>query len=318
MSTRSKVTVVGAGMTGGAIAQRLAEKNYCDVVLKDEPSIVETMHHGKALDLAQAAPWAGFESKVSASDSWDDTAGSEVVVFTAGLPRKPGQSREDMLNGNAQIMRAMVQNAAKHSPDAVLIIFANPMDAMCHVALETSKFPRERVIGQGGMLDSARYRTFVSRELDVSPRDVHGYVLGGHTDTTMVPIVSATMVGGIPLTSLLRRERIDALVERTMKGGAEVLGLLKSGSAYQAPAAATESMVEAVVLDERRMIPCSVYLQGEYGISGVFCGTMTKLGTGGVHQVYEVPVSDDERSKIVAAADATRELIGLLERPVEA
>ncbi len=312
MSTRRKVTIVGAGMTGGAIAQRLVEKGYCDVVLKDEPSIMDTIHHGKALDTAQSAAWLGFDSQVIPADTWEATAGSEVVVLTAGLPRKPGQSREELLNGNAAVMREMVQNAAKHSPDAVLIIFANPMDAMCHVSLTASKFPRERVIGQGGMLDSARYRTFVSRELGVSVRDVNGYVLGGHTDTTMVPVVSTTTVGGIPLASLLPTERIEALVERTMKGGAEVLGLLKTGSAYQAPAAATIEMVEAILLDRRRLLPCSVLLQGEYGVRDAVCGTIVKLGTGGVQDVYEVPVSDDELAKIRAAAEATKELIGLL------
>ena len=300
-------------MTGGAITQRLVEQGHSDVVLKDEPKIVETMHHGKALDLAQSAAWAGFDSAVIPTDSWEDTAGSEVVVFTAGAPRKPGQSREELLNINAGIMREAVTNAARHSPEATLIIFANPMDVLCHVALEASGFPRQRVIGQGGMLDSARYRTFVSRELGVSIRDVHGYVLGGHTDVTMVPAVSATMVGGMPLTSLLPKERIDALVERTMKGGAEVLGLLKTGSAYQAPSVATLQMIEAIVLDQHRLIPCSVLLQGEYGIKDVFCGTIAKLGTGGVQQVYEVPLSEDELGKVRAAAEATRELTGLLE-----
>ena len=315
MSTRAKVTIVGAGMTGGAMAQRLAEKNICDVVLKDEPSIVETMHHGKALDSAQSAAWAGFESQILPTDTWEETAGSDVIVFTAGAPRKPGMSREELLNSNAEIMRNMVGPAAEQSPDAALIIFANPMDAMCHVARDTSQFPRERVIGQGGMLDTARYRTFVSRELGVSIRDVHGYVLGGHTDTTMVPVVSTTMVGGMPLTSLLRKEQIDALVERTMKGGAEIVGLLKTGSAFQAPAAATIQMVEAIVLDQGRLIPCSLHLEGEYGIENVFCGTIAKLGAGGVQQVYEVPVSDEEREKIRAAADATKELVGLIEGP---
>jgi malate dehydrogenase len=276
------------------------------------------MHHGKALDSAQSGPWLGFESQIIAADTWDATAGSEVIVLTAGLPRKPGQSREDMLNGNASIMRSMVSSAAQHSQDAVLIVFANPMDAMCHVALDASKFPRERVIGQGGMLDTARYRTFVSRELGVSAKDVHGYVLGGHTDTTMVPAVSATMVGGMPLTSLLPNDKIDGLVERTMKGGAEVLGLLKSGSAYQAPGAATIEMVEAILLDRGRLLPCAVLLRGEYGINGVVCGTMVKLGSGGVQRVYEVPVSVEELSKIKGAAEATRELIGLLQPPVKA
>jgi malate dehydrogenase len=312
MSARKKVTIVGAGMTGGAMAQRLVEKGYCDVVLQDEPSIVDTMHHGKALDTAQSAAWLGFDSQVIPTDTWEATAGSEVVVLTAGAPRKPGQSREELLNSNAAIVRDKVQNAVKHSPDAVLVVFANPMDAMCHVALSASKFPRERVIGQGGMLDSARYRTFVSRELGVSIRDVNGYVLGGHTDTTMVPIVSQTTVGGIPLASLLPKDKIESLVQRTMKGGAEVLGLLKTGSAYQAPAAATIEMVEAVLLDRHRVLPCSILMQGEYGIKDVVCGTMVKLGTGGVQQSYEVPVSVDELAKIRAAAEATRELIALL------
>ena len=312
MSARKKVTVVGAGMTGGAIAQRLVELGYCDVVLKDEASIVETMHHGKALDSAQSAAWLGVDSQIVSADGWEKTAGSDLAVFTAGIPRKPGMSREDLLNTNAGIMRSLVEPAVKHSPDAVLIILANPMDPLCHVALEASKLGHERVIGQGGMLDSSRYRSFVSCELGVSIRDVHGYVLGGHTDTTMVPAVSTTTVGGIPLTSLLSREKIDALVERTMKGGAEVVGLLKVGSAYQAPAVAIVEMVEAVLLDQHRLIPCSVYLQGEYGIKDVFCGTIAKLGAGGIQQVFEVPLSDDEVERVRKAADVTREMVGLL------
>ena len=312
MSDRKKVTIVGAGMTGGAMAQRLVERDYCDVVLQDEPSIVETMHHGKALDLAQAAAWARYDSQVIPTDTWEATAGSEVVVLTAGAPRKPGMTREDLLNNNAAIVREKVENAVKHSPNAVLIVFANPMDAMVHVALKASGFPRERVIGQGGMLDSARYRTFVSRETGASIKDVAGYVLGGHTDTTMVPIVSLTTVGGLPLTSLLAKDKIDALVERTMKGGAEVLGLLKTGSAYQAPAAATIEMVEAIVLDQGRMLPCSILMRGEYGLRDIVCGTIVRLGTGGVQQSYEAPVSPDELSKIKAAAEATKELVGLL------
>jgi malate dehydrogenase len=312
MSDRKKVTIVGAGMTGGAMAQRLVEKDYCDVVLQDEPSIVETMHHGKALDLAQAAAWARYDAQVIPTDTWEATAGSEVIVLTAGAPRKPGMSREDLLNSNAAIVREKVENAVKHSPNTVLIVFANPMDAMVHVALKASGFPRERVIGQGGMLDSARYRTFVAREVGASIKDVAGFVLGGHTDTTMVPVVSTTTVGGVPLTSLLPKDKIDALVERTMKGGAEVLGLLKSGSAYQAPAAATIEMVSAIVLDQRRMLPCSILMKGEYGLQDIVCGTIVRLGNGGVQQAYEVPVSADELTKIKAAADATKELIGLL------
>ena len=313
MSARKKVTIAGAGNTGGEMAQRLAEKNICDIVLKDEPSIVETMHHGKALDSAQSGAWAGFEADIIPADTWEETAGSDVIVVTAGMPRKPGMSREDLLNGNAKIMRAIVEPAAKQSPDATLIIFANPMDVLCHVAKDASGFPRERVIGQGGMLDTARFRTFVSREAGVSIRDVHGYVLGGHTDTTMVPIVSNTMIGGMPITSLLTQDKIDALVARTMKGGAEIVGLIKTGSAFQAPATATMEMVEAIILDQGRLIPCSVHLEGEYGVQNVFCGTIARLGDGGIQQVYEVQVSDEEKAKIKAAADATQELVGLIE-----
>jgi malate dehydrogenase len=310
MSARKKVTIIGAGMTGGAIAERLAGKAICDVMLKDEPGIVETMHHGKALDIAQSAAFAGWDNTISATDDWKDTAGSEVIVMTAGAPRKPGMSREELLNTNAGIVRSQVAEAAKQSPDAVLIVFSNPMDAMCHVAFEATKFPRERVIGQGGMLDSSRYRTFVSRELGVSIRDVHGYVIGGHTDTTMVPVASATMVGGIPLTKLLPADRVQALVERTMKGGAEVLGLLKSGSAYQAPSSATVTMVEAILMDEQRLLPCSILHQGEYGIKDVFSGTIARLGAGGIQEVYEVPLSDAELEAVKKAAEVTRGLLG--------
>ena len=313
MSARKKVTIAGAGNTGGEMAQRLAEKNICDIVLKDEPSIVETLHHGKALDSAQSGAWAGFESEIIPADSWEETAGSDVIVVTAGAARKPGMSREDLLNINAKIMRLVVEPAAKASPDATLIIFANPMDVLCHIAKDASGFPRERVIGQGGMLDTARYRMFVSREAGVSIRDVHGYVLGGHTDTTMVPIVSNTMIGGMPIASLLSQDKIDALVERTMKGGAEIVGLMKTGSAFQAPATATMEMVESIILDQGRLIPCSVLLDGEYGIQNTFCGTIVKLGDGGIQQVYEVQVSDDEKARIKAAADATEELVGLIE-----
>jgi malate dehydrogenase len=309
MSARKKVTIIGAGMTGGAIAERLAGKAICDVVLKDEPSIVETMHHGKALDIAQSAAFAGWDNAISATDDWKGTAGSDVIVMTAGAPRKPGMSREELLNTNASIVRGSVSEAAKQSPDAVLIVFSNPMDAMCHVALEASKFPRERVIGQGGMLDSSRYRTFVSREVGVSIRDVHGYVVGGHTDTTMVPVASATMIGGIPLTKLLPADRVQALVERTMKGGAEVLGLLKSGSAYQAPSSATVTIVEAILMDEQRLLPCSILHQGEYGIKDVFSGTIVRLGAGGIQQVYEVPLSDAELEAVKKAAEVTRGLL---------
>lgn len=309
---RKKVTIVGAGMTGGAMAQRLIERDICDVVLQDDPQFAGTMHHGKALDESQAAPWEGFSSRIVATDGWEETADSDVVVVTAGAPRKPGMSREELLNGNAAIVRAKVEAAAKASPKAVIIIFSNPMDAMCHVAMQASGFPRERIVGQGGALDSARYRYFIAAELGVSVTDVHGYVIGGHTDTTMVPVVSQTRVGGVPLTDLLPPERVQAIVARAMRGGAEIGELYKTGSAYFAPSAATIAMVEAILLDQRRLIPCSVYHQGEYGIRDVFSGTVCQLGEGGIQRTFELPLTDEEREKVVAAAEATKELLKLL------
>jgi len=309
---RKKVTIVGAGMTGGAMAQRLIERDICDVVLQDDPQFAGTMHHGKALDESQAAPWEGFSTRIIATDGWEETAGSDVVVVTAGAPRKPGMSREELLNGNAEIVRSKVAAAAKASPNAVIIVFSNPMDAMCHVAMQASGFPRERVIGQGGALDSARYRYFIAAELGVSVNDVHGYVIGGHTDTTMVPVVSQTRVGGVPLTDLLPPERVQAIVARAMRGGAEIGELYKTGSAYFAPSAATIAMVEAILLDQRRLIPCSVYHQGEYGIRDVFSGTVCQLGEGGIQRTFELPLTDEERAKVNAAAEATKELLKLL------
>jgi malate dehydrogenase len=309
---RKKVTIIGAGMTGGAMAQRLIERDICDVVLQDDPQFAGTMHFGKALDESQAASWEGFSSRISATDGWDETRDSDVVICTAGAPRKPGMTREELLNSNAAIVRAKVADAAKASPNAVIIIFANPMDAMCHVAMKASGFPRERIIGQGGMLDSARYRYFVADALGVSPVDVHGYVIGGHTDTTMVPVVSQTRIGGVPLTDLLPTNRVQEIVARAMRGGAEIGELYKTGSAYYAPSAATIAMAEAVLLDQRRLMPCSVYHQGEYGIKDVFSGTVCQLGEGGIQKTFELPLTDDERQRVVGAADATKELVKLL------
>lgn len=310
--SRKKVTVIGGGMTGGAIAQRLVEKGIADVVIQDDPQYAQTLHHGKALDMTQSASWLGFESTITATDGWDETAGSDVIVCTAGAPRKPGMSREDLLNGNADIVRAKITDAAKASPNAVIIIFANPMDAMCHVALKASGFPRERILGQGGALDTARFRAFLQMETGVSIRDVQAYVLGGHTDTTMVPITSQARIGGLPLTSLLPEEKIAAIVARTMRGGAEIGELMKVSSAYYAPSAATAEMVEAVLLDQNRLIPTAVLCKGEYGIKDIVCGVMCELGAGGLKRTFEMPVSDDEKAKIVKAADATKDLIGLL------
>jgi malate dehydrogenase len=298
-------------MTGGTMAQRLAETGYIDVVLQD---IVEGLPQGKALDLAESAPHALFNARITGTNGWEETAGSDVVVITSGVPRKPGMSREELLNINAGIVRGVAEAAVKASPNAVFIVFANPMDAMCHVTLEATGLPRERVIGQGGMLDSARYRTFLAWEAGASVEDVHAQVLGGHTEATMVPIVSTAHIGGVPVTDMLPRERIDAAVQRAKNGGAEIVSLLKTGSAFYAPAAATCEMVEAVLLDEKRVLPCAVYAEGQYGIRDAFVGLPVKLGAGGVEAVYEPTLWDDEVEGIRRAAEATKELITLIEK----
>jgi malate dehydrogenase len=298
-------------MTGGTMAQRLAETGYIDVVLQD---IIEGLPQGKALDLAESAPHAGFNAKVTGSNDWANTKGSDVVVITSGVPRKPGMTREELLNINAGIVRDVAAAAIKESPDATFIIFANPMDAMCHVTLEATGLPKSRVIGQGGMLDSARYRTFLAWESGSSVQDVHAIVLGGHTEATMVPIVSTSTIGGVPLTTAMRPEEIDACVQRAKNGGAEIVSLLKTGSAFYAPAAATCEMVEAVLLDKKRVLPCAVYAEGQFGISDAFVGLPVKLGAAGIEQVYEPPLWDDEIAAIVGAADATKELIKLIEK----
>ena len=281
---RAKVTIVGAGMTGGTMAQRLIETGYIDVVLQD---IIEGMPQGKALDLAESGPHVAFNATITGSNDWANTKGSDVVVITSGMPRKPGMTREELLNVNAGIVRDVATAAFKESPDAVFIIFANPMDAMCHVTLETTGLPSSRVIGQGGMLDSARYRTFLAWESGASVQDVHAIVLGGHTEATMVPIVSTSTIGGVPLTAAMPQDKIDASVARTKNGGAEIVSLLKTGSAFYAPAAATSEMVEAVLLDKKRVLPCAVKAEGQFGIKGAFVGLPVKLGAGGIEQVYE-------------------------------
>ena len=303
---RSKVTIVGAGNTGATMAQILASRGYADVTLID---IVEGLPQGKALDIAEGAPWVGFSSSVSGTNDWADTAGSDIVVVTSGVPRRPGMTREDLLGTNAGIVRSVVGQAVEHSPDAVLIIFANPMDAMCHVALEASGLPASRVVGQGGMLDSTRYRTFIAMELGVSVRDVSAWVLGGHTEATMVPIVSTATVGGVPLSALMAQDRIDAVVDRTTKGGAEIVGLLKTGSAFTAPAAATIEMVDAILRDERRILPCCTLLDGQWGIENAYVGAPVLLGAGGILEVYEPPLADAEAAAIRAAGDAVLELV---------
>lgn len=311
MSARKKVTIVGGGQTGGIMAYRLAGMNICDIVIKDVAEFAQ--HHGKALDIYQGSSFGGFESKITPTDDWEATADSDVVVITSGAPRKPGMTREDLLKTNAEVVGDYAaKNAAQLSPNAIIIIFANPMDVMCHAAQNATGLPANQIIGQGGMLDSSRFRAFIAMELGVAPRDVHAYVLGGHTDATMVPIVSQARVGGIPLTSLLSQEKIDAIVKRTMNGGAELVELYKTGSAFLGPSVGTMAMVESVLLDQKRLLPCAVPLSGQYGINGTFCGTMIKVGAGGAEEVYEVPVSDEEREKIVAAANSTAELVKLI------
>ena len=310
-SARPRVTIVGAGNTGTAMASILAARGYADVVLTD---IVEGLPQGKALDIAEAAPWTGSSASVAGTNDWADTAGSDVVVVTSGVARRPGMTREDLLGTNAGIVRGVVGAAVERSPDAVFVIFANPMDAMCHVALEASGLPAARVVGQGGMLDSTRYRTFIAMELGVSVRDVSAWVLGGHTEATMVPIVSTATVGGVPLAALLPPDRIEAVVERTKRGGAEIVELLQTGSAFNAPAAATIEMVDAVLRDERRILPCCTLLDGQWGIEGAYVGAPALLGGGGVLAVHEPPLAEAEADAVRAAADAVRELVAATPR----
>jgi malate dehydrogenase len=305
---RNKVTVIGAGNVGATTAQRIAEAGLADVVLVD---IVEGLPQGKALDLAEAAPVVGHDARVTGTNDYADTAGSDIVVVTSGLARQPGMSRDDLLAKNASIVRAVVEQAAKHSLDAILIVVTNPLDAMCHVALKASGFPRERVLGMAGVLDSARFRTFIAEELGVSVEDTHAFVLGGHGDT-MVPLPRYSTVAGVPITELLPEDRVRSLTERTANGGAEIVALLKTGSAFYAPAAATFEMVEAILLDRKRVLPCAVLLRGEFGVDGLFVGVPVVLGAGGMERVFEIELSDDERAAFNRSADAVRELVAKL------
>jgi malate dehydrogenase len=305
---RNKVTVVGAGNVGGTTAQRLAERNYADVVLVD---IVEGLPQGKALDILESGPVEGFESKVIGSNGYEETAGSDVVVITSGMPRKPGMSRDDLLKNNQEIVGSVTEEVVKHSPEAILVVVANPLDAMCHVALETSGFPKERVIGMAGILDTARYRTFIAEELNVSVKDVFALVLGGHGDT-MVPLPSMATVGGVSITELLPKERVEAIVQRTRDGGAEIVGLLQSGSAFYAPSAASVEMVDSILLDQKRILPCAAYLEGEYGIDGLFVGVPVKLGSGGIEEIVELKLTDEELADLNKSADSVRELVEVL------
>ena len=302
---RNKVTVIGAGNVGATTAQRIAESGIADVVLVD---IVEGLPQGKGLDLAEAAPVVGHDARVIGTNDYADTAGSDIVVVTSGLARQPGMSRDDLMNKNAGIVRSVVEQAVRHSPDAMLIIVTNPLDAMCHVAYTASGFPRERVIGMAGVLDSARFRTFIAMELGVSVASTQAFVLGGHGDT-MVPLPRYSSVGGVPLTELLPEDRIEDLVQRTRDGGAEIVALLKTGSAYYAPAAAVARMVEAILNDRHEILPCAALLHGEYGVEGLFVGVPVKLGRSGIEEIVEIELTDTERTAFERSAEAVRELV---------
>lgn len=305
-----KVTVIGAGNVGATTAQRLAEKELCDVVLID---IAEGLPQGKALDLAEAAPIEKHDAKVEGSNTYDLSANSDIVIITAGIPRKPGMSRDDLISTNARIIKSVTTQVASRSPNAVLIIVSNPLDAMCHVAFDASGFPANRVIGMAGVLDSARFRTFIARELNVSVENTHAFVLGGHGDT-MVPLPRYSTVAGIPITELLPKEKIDALIERTRNGGAEIVGLLKTGSAFYAPASAAVEMAESILKDKKKILPCAVLLQGEYGISNLFIGVPVKLGAGGVEEVIQIKLTEDEQAALNKSAQAVQGLVDLLKK----
>jgi malate dehydrogenase len=304
---RRKVTVVGAGNVGATCAQALAARDYADVVLVD---IKEGLPQGKALDINQMGAVLGYEPRVTGSNGYDETAGSDVVVITAGLPRSPGMSRDDLVTTNEKIVTDVTQKAIAQSPDAILIIVSNPLDAMCHVAKNVSGWPRERVFGMAGILDTARFSTFIAWQTHSSVKDVTAMVLGGHGDQ-MVPVVSATTVGGMPLRALVDEAEIDAMVQRTAKGGGEIVELLGT-SAWYAPGAAAAQMVDSIMLDEKRVLPCTAYLAGEYGIDGLYMGVPVKLGAAGVEEILELELSEDEQTMLNESADAVREVVAVL------
>ena len=300
----NKITVVGAGNVGATTAQRLAEKELASrVILVD---IQEGIPQGKGLDQWQSAPIEGFDTRLTGTNSYDETTGSEIVVITAGIARKPGMSRDDLLNTNAGIVKQVSENIRETSPDAIIVMVSNPLDVMSYVAKQVTGFPRERVLGMAGVLDTARYRAFLAEALDVSVRDIQAMVLGGHGDT-MVPLISYTSVSGIPITQLISPERLQSIVDRTRNGGAEIVKFLKTGSAYYAPSSAAVQMCEAIVRDQKRILPCAAWLEGEYGMSGLFLGVPCKLGRNGLEQILEVTLTAEERTAIEKSAEAVRE-----------
>lgn len=305
---RSKITVVGAGFVGSTLVQRLAERDYADVVMFD---IIPNMPQGKALDLLQAGPVLGYDSLVVGTNEYADTANSDIVVITSGFPRKPGMTRDDLVKKNQEIVSQVTQEVVKRSPDCIIIMVTNPLDAMAQLAYHISGFPRNRVIGMAGVLDTARFRTFIAQELNVSVRDVQAYVLGGHGDT-MVPLARMCTVAGVPISQLIPAERIEQIVQRTRDGGAEIVKLLGTGSAYFAPSASILQMVDAILLDKKMIMPCAVYLQGEYGIDGLFVGVPAKLGAQGLEQIVEIELTDDERVLLQKSASAVKELVEVM------
>lgn len=306
---RRKVTIVGSGNVGATAAHWIVDKELADVVLID---IIEGVPQGKALDLLQSGPVEGFDSHLVGTNDYKDSADSDIVVITAGLPRKPGMSRDDLLMKNYEIVKGVTEQVVKYSPRCILIVVSNPLDAMVQTAYRVSGFPRNRVIGMAGILDSARFRTFIARELSVSVENVHAFVLGGHGDT-MVPMPRYSTVAGIPITELLPQERIDALVERTANGGAEIVGLLKTGSAYYAPSAAVTEMVEAIFKDKRKILPCAAFLEGEYGVDGLFVGVPVKLGRNGIEEIVQIDLRPEEDAALKKSAAAVKELVEIIQ-----
>jgi malate dehydrogenase len=305
---RKKVSIVGSGNVGATAAHWIASKELADVVLID---IIEGVPQGKGLDLLEAMPIEKRDSHVLGTNDYADTANSEIVVITAGIPRKPGMSRDDLLNTNYKIMSDVVSKAIQHSPDCILIVVSNPLDAMAQAAYKLSKFPRERVIGMAGVLDSARFRTFIAEELNVSVENVTAFVLGGHGDT-MVPLTRYSTVAGIPVTELMEPKRLESLVQRTRDGGAEIVKYLKTGSAYYAPSAAVAEMVEAILKDKKKILPCAAYLDGEYGIKGLYVGVPVKLGAKGIEQIIEIKLTSEEKAALNKSADAVKELVAVI------
>jgi malate dehydrogenase len=305
---RSKITVVGAGFVGSTLVQRLVERDYADVVMFD---IIPSMPQGKALDILQAGPVLGYDSLVVGTNDYADTANSDIAIITSGFPRKPGMSRDDLVKKNQEVVTQVTREVVSRSPNCIIIMVTNPLDAMAQLAYHVSGFPRNRVIGMAGVLDTARFRTFIAQELNVSVRDVQAYVLGGHGDT-MVPLSRMCTVAGVPISQLIPAERIEQIVQRTRDGGAEIVNLLGSGSAYFAPSASILQMVDSILLDKKMIMPCAVYLQGEYGINDLFVGVPVKLGANGLEQIIEIELSESERSLLQKSAQAVKELVEVM------